>query len=212
MKTLMALVSLILLCSSAGAGKLNQPSRASDPKMTSEERAKVIKWMIESEKEYLDAISNLTEEQWRFKPSPFRWSVGEVAEHIMLTEKALFSRVEAALAEQPNPDWEKKTAGKAQFIERVMPSRTGRAQAPIEVRPSGKLSRDEVIRQYKQVRARSLEFAEKTDRPLKAHTIDHPFPVFNTLNAYDWLIYIPLHNVRHNKQMAEVKASPGYPK
>jgi hypothetical protein len=151
MKTLAAIFSLILLCSSAGAGKANQASSKSDPKMTAEERAKVIKWMEDSEKEYLDSIANLTEAQWRYKPSPFRWSVGEVAEHIMLTEKALFSRVVAAIGREPNPDWEKKTAGKAQLIERVMPTRTTRAQAPIEVRPSGKLSRDEVIKQYKEI-------------------------------------------------------------
>jgi uncharacterized damage-inducible protein DinB len=212
MKTLSALVSLILLCSLSGAGQASQASSASDPRMTQEERAKVLQWMRDSQKEYLEAIENLTEEQWSFKPNPFRWSVGEVAEHIMLTERALFSVVERALTEGPNPDWEKKTAGKAQFIERVMPSRTGRAQAPIEVRPTGKLSRDEVVKQFKEGRSRVLEFAQKTDKPLKAHTIDHPFQVFNTLNAYDWLIYIPLHTVRHNKQIAEVKASAGYPK
>jgi hypothetical protein len=32
------------------------------------------------------------------------------------------------------------------------------------------------------------------------------------LNAYQWLIYLPLHTERHDKQIAEVKASPGYPK
>jgi hypothetical protein len=46
---------------------------------------------------------------------------------------------------------------------------------------------------------------------LKEHTADHPFAVFGTLNAYQWLIYIPLHNIRHNQQIAEVKASAGYP-
>jgi hypothetical protein len=32
---------------------------------------------------------------------------------------------------------------------------------------------------------------------------EHPFPVFNMLNAYQWLLYIPLHNARHNRQIAE---------
>ena len=47
---------------------------------------------------------------------------------------------------------------------------------------------------------------------MKDHTTEHPFPVFNTLNAYQWLVYIPMHNLRHDLQIAEVKASPGYPK
>jgi hypothetical protein len=189
-----------------------QTKMEKNPRMTAEEKARVIGWLVESEKEYLSAIENLTSAQWSYKPSPFRWSVGEVAEHIALTEAALFASVERALSSPANADWEAKTAGKAEFIERVMPSRTGRAQAPIEVRPSGKLTREEVIRKFKETRARVQAMAEKTDLPLKAHTLDHPFRVFNTLSAYDWLIYIPLHTLRHNKQIAEVKSSAGYPR
>jgi hypothetical protein len=180
--------------------------------MTPEERAKVIRLLDESEQQYLDAISNLTEAQWTYKPSPFKWSAGQVAEHIMITESALFSFLERALAGKPDPDWESKTAKKDEFLERVLPSRARKAQAPHEVQPTGKLSRDEVIRRYKEARARTRDFAEHTDLPLKALEAEHPFPAFNILNAYDWLLYIPLHNIRHNQQIAEVKTTPGYPK
>ena len=70
----------------------------------------------------------------------------------------------------------------------------------------------QVIEKYKAARAKTMKFAEETELPLKEFTTVHPFPVFNTLNAYQWLIYIPLHNLRHDLQIAEVKASPGYPK
>ena len=74
------------------------------------------------------------------------------------------------------------------------------------------MSRADIMTLLKDGRAKSLKFIETTDLPLKAHTLDHPFPVFGTLNAYQWLIYIPLHNMRHDQQIAEVKASPGFPK
>ena len=210
MKKIVSVVLYLLLACPVIGYSGAQP--ASDPHMTPEERAKVVKLLLDTQKEYLDSLENLSDEQWKFKPSPFKWSVGEVAEHIVLSEVALFSIVERALAQKPNPDWESKTAGKDAFIEKVMPSRDRKAQAPYEIRPTGKLSREEVIKRYKEVRAKTLAFAQKTDLPLKAHTVEHPFPVFNTLNAYDWLIYIPLHNLRHDKQIAEVKASAGYPK
>jgi hypothetical protein len=205
-------LALIMLFAFSVSGNSQTGSVSKSPKMTEEERAKVIKMLLDSQKEYLEAIEKVTEAQWNYRPSPFAWSVGLTAEHIMLTEARLFGAVEQALAQPMNPEWEKKTEGKAEFIERVMPNRAGKAQAPIEVRPTGKLTREEIISRYKEQRARVLEFARKTDLPLKAHTVEHPFRVFNTLSAYDWLIYVPLHNVRHNKQMAEVKASPGYPK
>lgn len=193
----------------AGTGSDQLPPNAF---MTDEERAKVERLLLQSQKEYIEAIESLTDAQWSYKVSLFKWSVGQTAEHIMLTEAALFSAVEEAIRRPVNPDWESKTAGKAAFIEQVMPVRRGRAQAPREVRPSGNLTQAEVIKRYKEQRARTLEFTRTTKLPLKAHTLDHPFPVFGTLSAYDWLIYIPLHNMRHNKQIEEVKAAPGFPK
>ena len=183
-----------------------------DPHMTAEDRAKVVKLLNDSHKQTLDLMEGLSEEQLKFKPSPEKWSVLEVAEHIYLAEGLLFGSVEKALAEKQNPEWETKTKGKTEFLERVMVSRDRKATAPESIVPSGKLTRDEVIAKLKESRAKSMKFAEETKLPLKAHTLDHPFPVFNTLNAYQWLIYIPLHNIRHNKQIEEVKSDPNFPK
>lgn len=194
-----------------------QPSTASlraaqDPKMTADERAKLVKYLHDSQKQLLDSISGVSEAQWKFKPAPERWSVGEVAEHIYLSEGLLFAQAEAAIAAKPNPDWTEKTKGKTELLERVMVQRVGRAQAPESIVPSGKLTRDELIAKFKEARAKTLIFAETTELPLKAHTTEHPFPIFSTLNAYQWVIYIPLHNIRHNQQIDEVKAHPDYPK
>ena len=67
-----------------------------------------------------------------------------------------------------------------------------------------------MLTRFKEARAKTLKFAQDTDIALKEHMLEHPFPIFGTLNAYDWLIYIPLHNIRHNQQIAAVKASSGF--
>jgi hypothetical protein len=186
--------------------------QASDANITAAERAHVIKLLQDSQKEFLSLVDGLTEEQWNYKPGPDRWSVGETAEHIVLAEGGLFAFLEQAMAAPPNPDWETKTRGKTEFIEKVMVDRSHKAQAPEPIQPHGKLTHEEVIQRYKAVRAKTMKFAEENEVALKEHTADHPFPVFGTLNAYQWLIYIPLHNMRHDQQIAEVKASPGFPK
>ena len=56
----------------------------------------------------------------------------------------------------------------------------------------------------------SLAFALETTATLAEHTRDHFRPVYGTLNAYQWLLYIPLHNLRHNQQIAEVASSSGF--
>ena len=187
--------------------------RPSDPKLTPEERAAAIKLLKDSEKEFLSLVENLTDEQWNFKPALFKWSVGQTAEHIALSEGLIFGVVQQALASQPNPDWETKTAGKEVALEKILASRTGRAQAPKQIQPMSKqMTRAEVMALFKENRARSMKFIETTDASFKDHTFDNPFPVFGTLNAYQWFIYIPQHNFRHNKQIAEVKANPNFPR
>jgi DinB family protein len=202
MKSILALSVLTL------AGSLH----AADPALTTAERAHALQLLEDSQKEFLALVDGLNDAQWTFKPGPDRWSVGETAEHIVLAEVMLFGSVQRAVDSPPNPDWETKTRGKTEFIEKVMVDRTHKATAPEAIQPHAKISREEVIQRYKEQRAREIQFAEDTQVALKEHTVDHPFPVFGTLNAYQWLIYVPLHNVRHNQQIAEVKASPGFPK
>lgn len=211
-KLLTLLITAVLVTSISSSAMAQGAQEAQETKMSTQDRAKVIRLLNESNKQTLASIEGLSNEQLHFKAAPEKWSVLEVAEHIMMAEGLLFSQVEAALAAKPNPDWQEKTKGKTEFLEKVMVSRDRKASAPESIVPSGKLTRDEVISGLKAARAKTLKFAETTDLPLKAHTAEHPFPVFNTLNAYQWLIYVPLHNIRHNQQIDEVKANPNFPK
>ncbi|HEV2689945.1 MAG TPA: DinB family protein [Bryobacteraceae bacterium] len=186
--------------------------QAADPALTPAERAHAIQLLQDSQKEFLSYVDGLSAAQWNWKSAPERWSVGETAEHILLAEGLLFNAVQGAVASPVNPDWETKTKGKTEFIEKVMVDRSHKATAPEQIVPHGKMTREEVIQKYKEARATTLKFAEETQVALKEHTFEHPFPVFGTLNAYQWLIYVPLHNMRHNQQIAEVKATPGFPK
>ena len=211
MKSATSLFICILLLSTSVAAL--PPRAAGDPKITSEERATAIKLLKETEKEFLGMVEGLNDEQWNFKPGPFKWSVGQTAEHIALAEARLFGVVQQALAAKPNPDWETKTAGKEVALERILAARTGRAQAPGAIQPINKpMTRAEIMALFKESRARSLKFIETTDSSFKDHTFDNPFPAFGTLNAYQWFLYIPQHHSRHNKQIAEVKANPNFPK
>jgi hypothetical protein len=185
---------------------------AADAHMTTEDRTKVLHWLEESSQEFHAAINGVSEEQWKWKPTPERWSVGETAEHIVLAEALLFDNVKKAVASPANPAWEEQTKGKTDFIVQVMAPRLGKAQAPEPIVPRNGMTLAQVQERFDQQRAEIVKFAADTNVPLKEHTEVHPFPVFGTLNAYQWLIYVPLHTERHDKQIAEVKATAGYPK
>lgn len=215
MKSIVARLVCLLLVAGVAVGVVEGAGRRpqADPKLTKEERDKVIKAMMDSQTELLAMIENLTDEQWNFRPAPFKWTIGQTVEHIALGEGLLFAQVERALAAPVNPDWEAKTANKMRIIEGPMAGRQGRAAAPDPIQPIGKnMTRAEIMKLLKESRAKSLKFAQETNAPLKAHTTEHPFPIFGTLNAYQWLMYVPGHNLRHNKQVAEIKAHPNFPK
>lgn len=182
----------------------------SDARMTPDERSKALKWLEESRQEFLAAIEGVSEQQWKWKPAPDRWSVGEVAEHIVIAEASQFANVQKAISSAPNPAWEAQTKGKTERLEAVLAPRLGRVQAPEAIVPKGEMTLAEVKERFEKQRAEMVKFARETDAPLKQYTIDNPF--FGTLNAYHWLIYAPLHTMRHDKQIAEVKATAGYPR
>jgi len=174
-----------------------------EPGLTNEERAHVIRLLHDSANEFLKLISGLTDAQWTYKAAPGRWSVQQAAEHVVLGETAMLTKIAEALAAPPSPDWQEQDARKTGFLARVLPDRGRKATAPAPLVPHHDWTRDETIARHKEGRARTLQFAEAVDRPMKDHLAEHPFPVFNMLNAHQWLLYIPLHNVRHNQQIAE---------
>jgi len=211
MKQILAVLICTILISTVTQA-LTTP-RSGDGKLSADERAKAVKMLHDSQNELLSYVEKLTDAQWNFRPAPFKWTVGETAEHIALSEGLLFGAVERALAAPINPDWETKTASKEPILENLLAGRKGRSQAPEPIQPfKKKMTRVEIMTLLKEGRAKSLKFAETTDLPLKAHTLDHPFPVFGTLSAYQWLLYIPAHNLRHNKQIAEIMSNPAFPK
>jgi len=194
-----------------GTPLLTTASLLADPHMSTEERTKVLNWLEESHREFYASIDGVSVEQWNWKPAPDRWSVGETAQHIVLAEALLFSFVQKAIASPPNPVWEEQTKGKAELIERVMPDRTGKAKAPEPAVPKQELTLDQVKDRFEKQRAPIVKFAAETQIALKEQTAVHPFPAFGALSAYQWLIIVPLHTMRHDQQIAEVKATPGYP-
>ena len=176
-----------------------------------EDYAHALQLLEEAEAEFLGLIDGLSEAQWTYKPEPEGWSIAETAQHIVLAEDILFRSLQKALSSPGDPEWETKTAGKTEFVERVVPGRRRKARAPEAIRPRETWTREDTLARYREKRARTMQFVQAAERALDGHTFNHPFPVFNTLSAYQWLIYIPLHHKRHARQIAEIKASPGFP-
>ncbi len=178
--------------------------------MTEDERQHVVKLLRESSDSLLALVCPMTDAQWTYRERDGRWSVGEIVEHLGVVERNLFNQVKGALEEPANPKWREATAGKTELIERRLLDRSQAREAPASARPTGTVLRADALQHYRSRRATSLVFAKETAASLAEHTRDHFRPVYGTLNAYQWLLYIPLHNLRHNQQIAEIASSSGF--
>ena len=177
--------------------------------MTEAERAELVELLVKSEREFMQELEGVNERQWSFTLGPERWSVGEVAEHIVLADGVLFDTATTSLTGQPDARWD-ATLNKTETLRRELPDRSRRVDAPGVMQPQRTMPREELLQHFTDQRARVLKYARETDAPLKAFTAVNPF--FGSLNVHQWLLYIPLHHLRHNQQIVDVKASTAYPR
>ena len=205
---------LVLLLSFAGAAMGDEA--APNPYLTEEEHAELLQLLDESRELLMGLIDGLSDEQWTFKQNPDRWSVAECTEHIVRSETALLEYARTAMSHDADAEWYERTKGKTNMLRQFMPNRRpmgqGGATAPMEIRPRENWSQAKAHEELNKIRSEVRAYAEAIDGPIKEHTEEHPFPVFSWLSAHDWLIYIPLHTIRHSRQIIEVQEDTNYPK
>lgn len=178
--------------------------------LTQGERDRALSHLHATRKMFLDALAGLSQRQWEWKPAPEVWSIAEVAEHVALTEDALYELiVKKLLASPPDPS-RKADPEKDQYILKALIDRSRKVQAPEALRPAHRWKTpEELIGHFKQSRDRTIGFVRETQEDLRGRHAPHP--LFQDLDAYQWLLLIAGHSERHILQINEVKATPGFP-
>ncbi len=153
----------------------------------------------------LDAVEDLKPQQCSFKPAPDRWSICEVVEHLVVTEKGLLPLAQ----KQPSPS---SAAGERYSDDQILKNVSSRAEkvkTPEMFQPKGTLSRDEVLAQFKQTRDTTIAFIRDTQDDLRARVSTSPA---GPSDPVQWLLFISGHTSRHLDQIAEIRADSKYPK
>lgn len=157
------------------------------------------------------ATKGLSSEQLNFKPSPEKWSVLECLEHIVITEPQLFQYEKEALDKPATPEKRKDLKFSDEQILAMMVDRSHKAKTSKEMTPSSKYKDAETaLKDLQTQQAEMLNFLENYSmEDLRNHMIEGPF---GTLDAYQFMLFIPGHTARHTLQINEVKADPNFPK
>jgi hypothetical protein len=179
--------------------------------LTQNERNRLMSHLHATRKQFLDALAQVSEAQWKWKPSAETWSVAEVAEHIALSEETLGAMVRK-MVKGPAAPAEKLAAvkGKEERMLTGIVDRSQKVQAPEMLKPVQRWkTKAELIAAFKKSRDENIAYIEQTGDELRTRLMPHP--ALGDLDLYQWLLFVSGHSERHTLQLLEVKTKPGYP-
>jgi hypothetical protein len=187
-------------------------SAAASSTLTKEERDRAVEYLKQTQKDFVAATEGLSDAQWKFKAAPDRWSIAEVSEHIAIAEQTIWELVSGKIMKSPaTPEKAAEAKGKDEIILTRVPDRSRKAQAPEQLKPTGRwATRAALVKDFESKRAQEIAYLTETKDDLRNHFEEHP--ALKTLDAYQWLIFNGAHCKRHTAQILEVKADPNYPK
>src|SRR5688572_28357114 len=99
----------VVVCMAIFAAAADTPNSTG---LSKEDRKTAIKYLKETKEDFLKSVKGLSDEQWKYKPAPDKWSVAEVAEHIALSEDFIAKRITEDVMKSPEASAEKRAATK----------------------------------------------------------------------------------------------------
>lgn len=187
---------------------VNPLLRAAD--LTNEELQRAVKYLQSTREGVIDATKGLSEAQWNFKPTPERWSVAEVTEHIAAAEDMLMGLIQGQVMTAPANTEAGDAKSVDELVLQAIPDRSHKLKAPEPLIPVNRFhTPTDSLSHFKESRDKTIGFVKET-KGLRDHAIDSPLG--KKLDAYQWILFIAAHSDRHTKQILEVKADPNFPK
>lgn len=171
--------------------------------ITQSERDFAVSHLQKTRDALINAIENLTEEQWYYRPEPGQWTPAQCASHLLETELYFFMpTLEKMLAEPANPERMKDAQGKDQICYMSMEDRSfkikGQPRTDDEVNA---VDKEALIAAFLQKRNENIEWLKSTTEELRAHFTIMPF--LETLDAYQFILFVSGHTTRHTLQILE---------
>jgi hypothetical protein len=199
MKKLFAMVGLLLFATAAFC-QLNK-----------DEKAKVTSLLQSSLEGLTKSVNGLSEAQLNFKPDSTRWSVKECVYHLALSETNIWGWMQGVITAPANPD--KRASVKAtddQVITGVEDrSHKVKTSEPFEPKNAKWASKDEAMAFLKEERQKHIDYINSSTDDFRNHIAEQG--PMGPMDAYQIVLLLAQHTVRHTKQIEEVKASAGFP-
>jgi len=174
--------------------------------------AEILKMITEAHERLYARVSGLRAEQESFRPETDSWTIAQIAEHLGIVA-GQFLRLTNKLLTQAE-----KIGAQASPDLRISPvslppaatSPNEKMKAPESAVPSGQASVAESVEKIRQAHEALLALRPRLEAAdLSQATLPHF--AFGTLNLYQWLMLIGVHEERHIRQIEAIEAATGFP-
>lgn len=211
-KTLFAAVIAVIAAAIPALPAMAQtPAPAKAVMFSEKDRDFALKYLGETKDDFVKQLTGLSDEQLNFRAGPNRWTIAEIAEHIIVTEGALFGMITSQAMKAPVPEGKDNFRVKDVAVILAITNRSQKFTAPEMVRPNGRWkTRDELLTNFEKARNQTIEFMKTNKADLRNTFMENP--LMGMIDSYQWFLFQNGHSERHLLQLKEVKADPAYPK
>lgn len=149
------------------------------------------------------ALAGVDDAMAAHKPSHESWSILDCVEHMVITEKYLLTRLQAA--DHTDQPFEKsRREGK---IAMLAADRSRRIEAPEQAHPHGHFATlGEAVAAFDAIRAEVKQWVENCAADARCMLTDHPL-IVGPVTCAETLIMIAAHPARHAQQIEEIRAA-----
>ena len=193
-------IAVVLLFAATSFGQLN----SAEKKMVSKNLKATLKVLQKS-------VKGLNDAQLNFKAAPDKWSIKECVYHLALSETNLWGWAQGTLAAPANPDKRKDITISDEKLLGGVEDRTNKVKTSENFEPKNAkwASVPEALQFLRGERQKHIDAIKASSEDYRNHVTEQS-PV-GPIDAYQIILLMSAHTIRHSKQIDEVKASAGYP-
>jgi hypothetical protein len=148
-----------------------------------------------------EALEGVNAAMAAHKPSPESWSILDCVEHVVVTERYLMTRLQAA----QNSERPFEKSRREAKIAILAADRTRRIEAPRQAHPKGRFTTlSEALAALDATRAEVVNWVNNCAGDSRCMLTDHPL-IAGPVTCAETLIMIAAHSARHAKQIEEIR-------
>jgi hypothetical protein len=174
--------------------------------------AEILNMITDTHGRLYERITGLRTEQEGFRPDAESWTIANITEHLGIVA-GQFLRLTNKLLAQAEATGAPASPDLRASAVTLPPAATDlgeKFKAPESAFPSGQTRVAESVEKIQQAHEALLALRPRLEAAdLSQATLPHF--TFGTLNLYQWLMLIGVHEDRHIVQIEAVKAAPGFP-